>query len=72
MVYPDGESSPHFERLVEGIQDFEKARIMMKEWSDTGNTATLDKFKETLKAFNLDTLLEEGAAPALRTVKEMI
>lgn len=44
----------------------------MKEWSDTGNTATLDKFKEALKAFNLDTLLEEGAAPALRTVKEMI
>lgn len=72
MVYPNGESSPHFERLVEGIQDFEKARIMMKEWSDTGNTATLDKFKEALKAFNLDTLLEEGAAPALRTVKEMI
>ena len=32
MVYPDGVSSVRFERLVEGLQDYAKARILLDEW----------------------------------------
>lgn len=49
IVYPEGRSSIRFERLVEGIQDWEKIRLLRAELAgDAGRLATLD---ELLKPF---------------------
>lgn len=71
IVYPDG-SSVRFEKLTEGIQDYEKARILKARWEAEGNTAKLDELEAALKPFNMGTLSVEGAAPALERAKQAI
>ena len=41
VVYPGGRGSVRFSKLVEGIQDFEKVRILRSRWQETGNEAKL-------------------------------
>ena len=72
MVYPDGYSSPHFERLIEGVQDYEKVRILKEEWRNAGDAEAEALLNEALMQFTLDTLLEEGATPALNIAKALI
>lgn len=54
MVYPDARSSIRFERLVEGIQDAEKIRILRKMYT-TENTQEslkkLEKLNQTIATF---------------------
>lgn len=55
MVYPDARSSIRFERLIEGIQDAEKIRILRKQYKDANtpeSLAKLDKLEETIATFN--------------------
>ena len=55
MVYPDARSSIRFERLIEGIQDAEKIRILRKQYSDANTSeslAKLNKLEETIATFN--------------------
>lgn len=37
MIYPEGRSSIRFERLIEGIQSYEKIRILKEEFEKKGN-----------------------------------
>ena len=50
LVYPGG-SSIRMEKLVEGIQDAEKIRLLRKELSQKGRTAKLKKLNETVARF---------------------
>jgi hypothetical protein len=50
IIYPDARSSIRFERLVEGIQDAEKIRILRKKWAETES----DEAKNKLKTLNLE------------------
>jgi hypothetical protein len=43
IVYPEARSSIRFERLVEGIQDVEKIRILRKELKELNTKESLDK-----------------------------
>ncbi len=55
IVYPDARSSIRFERLVEGIQDAEKIRILRKQYTDTNtpeSLAKLNQLEETIESFN--------------------
>ena len=49
LVYPEGRSSIRFERLVEGIQDWEKIRSLKTEFS--GDDAKLQTLHDLLKPF---------------------
>jgi hypothetical protein len=70
IVYPDARSSIRFERLIEGIQDAEKIRILRAELEAAGTPEArqkLDLLESTLAKFNIrerpdDTegLLSEG------------
>ena len=70
IVYPDARSSIRFERLIEGIQDAEKIRILRTELEAAGTPEALRKLElleSTLARFNIrerpdDTegLLSEG------------
>jgi hypothetical protein len=56
IVYPDGRSSIRFERLIEGIQDAEKIRLLREEFSNGDNPADqekLQKLNDLLVQFNL-------------------
>lgn len=55
LVYPGDRSSVRFERLRDGIEDFEKVRLL-REWAgkntpNTAQKAALDKIEEELKNF---------------------
>lgn len=72
VVYPDGRSSVHFEKLIEGIQDYEKAHIMIEKWTEAGDTGKLELMQEALGAFTLEELLENGPEEALNRAKALI
>ena len=55
IVYPDARSSIRFERLVEGVQDAEKIRVLRKQYLDEGSTesiAKLNQLNEVISYFN--------------------
>lgn len=72
VVYPGGRGSVRFSKLVEGIQDFEKVRILRAQWQKEGNEAKLAQLTEVLKPFTSDKILEEGPAKALITAKSFL
>ena len=72
VVYPGGRGSVRFSKLVEGIQDFEKVRILRAQWQKEGNEAKLAQLTEVLKPFTSDKILEEGPAKALTTAKSFL
>lgn len=51
ITYPGGLSSIRFERLREGIQDWEKISILRKEFESEGNEDKLRKLEELLVPF---------------------
>lgn len=72
VVYPGGRGSVRFSKLTEGIQDFEKVRILRAKWQKEGNEAKLAQLTEVLKPFTSDKILEEGPAKALITAKSFL
>lgn len=72
VVYPGGRGSVRFSKLVEGIQDFEKVRILRAQWQKEGNEAKLAQLTEVLKPFTSDKILEEGPTKALAAAKSFL
>lgn len=72
VVYPGGRGSVHLAKLTEGIQDFEKVRILRAQWQKEGNEAKLSQLTEVLKPFTSDKILEEGPAKALAAAKSFL
>lgn len=72
VVYPGGRGSVRFSKLVEGIQDFEKVRILCSRWQETGNEAKLGQLTGILKSFTSETVLAEGPAKALAAAKSFL
>lgn len=72
VVYPGGRGSVRFSKLTEGIQDFEKVRILRAQWQKDGNEAKLAQLTEVLKPFTSDKILEEGPAKALAAAKSFL
>ena len=70
IVYPGARSSIRFERLIEGIQDAEKIRILTNEFEKSSSEEDkhkLERLKQTLSEFdllerpeNLDALIHKG------------
>ena len=72
MIYPEGRSSIRFERLIEGIQSFEKIRILKEEFEKKGNKSAIKKIDKILKAFDEFSLEEIPAATVVTKAKEAI
>ena len=72
VVYPGGRGSVRFSKLVEGIQDFEKVRILRSRWKETGNEAKLGQLTGILKSFTPETVLAEGPTKALAAAKSFL
>ena len=72
VVYPGGRGSVRFSKLVEGIQDFEKIRILKEQWRKEDDDSKLSHLAEILKSFSSEKLLEEGPANALTAARSFL
>lgn len=72
MIYPEGRSSIRFERLIEGIQSYEKIRILKEEFEKEGNKSAINKIDKILKTFDEFSLKEIPAAIVVTKAKEAI
>jgi len=69
IVYPDARSSVRFEKVIEGIQDYEKTRILKEKWEQEGNSEKLDALQNALSRFTFDEIPLNGPGPALKQAK---
>jgi beta-glucanase (GH16 family) len=60
IVYP-GRSSIRMERLIEGIQDYEKISLLKKEFTKTNNKTKLEKLNKLISQFTIEELNKRGA-----------
>jgi hypothetical protein len=70
IVYPGARSSIRFERLIEGIQDFEKLSLVINELKQQKTPesekklksirTTLERFKTSVKPDNMELMIEEA------------
>ncbi|WP_316807190.1 DUF4091 domain-containing protein [Pedobacter agri] len=72
QVYPNAITSIRFEKLIEGIQDFEKIRILKSQWQKEGNKGKLDKLKLILAEFDIANLKTTPAADMLLNGKALL
>lgn len=56
MIYMGPRSSIRFEKLIEGIQDYEKVRILKEEFKKNGNDAALKELEQVLSVFKFEKL----------------
>jgi hypothetical protein len=74
-VYPDAQSSIRFERLREGIQDYEKIRILRKDLAENKSleaTAASKRLDDFLNSINTKTLDSRSAAEVINEGKKLI
>jgi hypothetical protein len=75
LVYPGVRSSVRFERLREGIVDFEKIGILRKRLEQQGNTAAkeaLRQLERTLALFDYERVQSEPAAVPVGRGKKLL
>ena len=68
MVYPGARSSIRFERIREGIQDYEKIRILKEKLS----TDKLEELNNVLATFKLEALSNQPAGEMVNKGKDVI
>lgn len=72
LVYPDGRSSIRMERLIEGVQDFEKIRILREEFAHTGAKGKLEKLNKTVNAFQADAIAKQEAGIMITKARSVL
>ncbi|MBF9252695.1 DUF4091 domain-containing protein [Pontibacter sp. 172403-2] len=69
QVYPGPMTSIRFEKLKEGIRDFEKIRLLREEYRQKGNQAKLDELDKILSVFEIPALEKTPAADMVQKAK---
>lgn len=72
LVYPGVRSSVRFERLREGIQDFEKVIQLRKIYLENGEKEKLVKLEEAIKEFELTKIEDTQAEKNLKAAKAIL
>lgn len=62
LVYPEGRSSIRMERLIDGIQAYEKIRILKEKYTKENNEYKLKRIDQILQDFEIEKLATEPAA----------
>jgi hypothetical protein len=74
-VYPGAKSSIRFERLREGIQDYEKIRILKASFEKEGTSEAdqkLIRIREMLKPFALPNITNNNASVMVNRAKAIL
>ena len=69
-IYPGPRSSIRFERLMEGLQDCEKIRLLREEFKSKGATGKLNRLNKVLAKFTPEGM-KEGKQTAAEMVQEL-
>lgn len=72
LVYPGNRSSIRMERFVEGIQDFEKIRILREELTAKGDKAKLDKLNQAVSVFTPEGLTKQTPAEMVQAARKTL
>ncbi|MBC5614516.1 DUF4091 domain-containing protein [Bacteroides hominis] len=72
LIYPEGRTSIRFERLIEGIQAFEKIHLLKEEFKRKNNRQGLNQIHKILKTFDEFGLETRPAAEVVKKAKETI
>ena len=72
LVYPYGYSSIRMERLVEGFQDYEKIRILRKEFADKKENAKLKKLEAAIALFTPENVWKRNAADDVANARKLL
>ncbi len=72
LVYPFGYSSIRMERLIEGIQDYEKICILRKEFADKNSTGNLKKLNATISLFSAKNIWERDATKDVNDARKVL
>lgn len=72
QVYPGPRTSIRFEKLIEGIQDFEKIKSLQKEWSEKKDKKSLKRLNESLQAFEIEKLKTISAEEMMAGAKSIL
>lgn len=72
LVYPGGRTSVRFERLISGIQAYEKIRLLRDEFSAAGNRRALKRIAQILNRFDETTLDKIPAAQVVENANREI
>ena len=73
LIYPDARSSVRYERLIEGIQDFEKIRILREQSFAGGNEKNkVELIDEILSDFVIERLPRQSAGRMVHNGQELL
>jgi hypothetical protein len=72
QIYPGPRTSVRFEKLIEGIQDFEKIRILREQFLKDGNSVKLKELDDLLSGFSMDNLKIMPASDMVKQGKEFL
>jgi len=72
IVYPEERSSIRFEKLIEGIRDYEKATIMRDKWTAEGNVTKLAKLESVLSRFEIKNIPAGDGQAAIAEARKLI
>ena len=70
LIYPGGRTCLRFEQLAEGVQAYEKIRLLRNEYKD--NAKTLRTIDEALKLIDETTLDKVPSAAAIQSAKDIL
>ncbi len=71
-LYPFNISCIRFERLLEGIQAYEKIRILKNEYLETGNVKSMHKLHSALESLDLNELPMGNSDKSVNAVKAIL
>jgi hypothetical protein len=72
MIYPHGRSSVRFEKLIEGIQAYEKVCILRDEFTAANDMAKLAKLEELVKRYDFNSQFTSDFPSLIRQGQEML
>jgi hypothetical protein len=72
QFYPGPRTSIRFEKLIEGIQDFEKIRIIKEQLRNEGNMNGLKEIEHILSAFEIPALDSIPASEMITVAKKVL
>ena len=72
FVYPGSRSSIRFERLIEGIQAYEKVQILKMTFLKSGETKKLVQLNQLLQTFEIANIKKTGAASLVGNATRLV
>lgn len=72
QVYPGPLTSIRFEKMIEGIQDFEKINILLDQYKENGQLEKLHQLEAALRTFSLEALSRQTARQMVTKYKYLL